>query len=218
MSRFARVVIPNCPHHITQRGVRSMNIFANDDDRIKYLNLLKEHGEKFGLAFLAYCLMSNHIHLVVIPENNHSLANALGEAHQHYTKAFNFHSSTKGYLFQGRFFSCPLDNMHTLAAIAYTERNPVRAGLVKNAWDYPWSSAMFHTNIRKSDPIVARASILDEITNWKSFLTKDPPGYDTLEEKIRSGRPCGEEEFIVETEKITGRSLHTCRRGRPQKK
>jgi putative transposase len=217
MARLARVVVPNYFHHVTQRGVRSMNIFASDDDRIKYLNLLKEYGKKYGLIFVAYCLMDNHVHLIVIPKTEHSLADALGETHKQYTRLFNLRCRVKGFLFQGRFFSCLLDNRHTIAAIAYVERNPVRIGLVKNAWDYTWSSAMFHVGLRKTDPLVEYIDALDEISNWRDFLSKEPLEIDNLRKKIRSGRLCGEESFVKSIEKITGRMLEPCKVGRHKK-
>ena len=119
MSRIARIVLPGYPHHITQRGVRSQLIFFTDKDRDEYLHLLDRQGRRFGVRFLAYCLMSNHVHLVVVPETEKSLARAIGEAHRLYTKHINAREGVKGYLFQGRFYSCPLDELHFFASIRY---------------------------------------------------------------------------------------------------
>src|SRR3989339_335013 len=117
MPRLARIVISEQPHHIVQRGVRSMTVFTSDADREYYLKLLKQNSDKYGLTFLAYCLMNNHMHFVAVPLHQDSLANAIGETHKKYTRRFNLRSGSRGYLFQGRFFSCPLDNKHTYAAI-----------------------------------------------------------------------------------------------------
>ena len=122
MARLARVVIPHVPHHITQRGVRSMDVFSCNRDRTLYLDLLREHGQRFGLEILAYCLMSNHIHLVAIPKNEQSLGKGLGEAHKRYTRMFNFRSGARGYLFQGRFPWDPLKHSLTLLIPG----NPIR--------------------------------------------------------------------------------------------
>jgi len=73
MGRIARVVLPGIPHHVTQRGVRSMSIFSSDNDRLDYLHLLAKQGQKHGLTFLAWCLMRNHVHLIAAPEETHSL-------------------------------------------------------------------------------------------------------------------------------------------------
>ena len=133
MARIARVVLPGVVHHITQRGVRSMDIFIHDKDRMEYLSLLSRQAERVGLQFVAYCLMSNHIHLLVIPSNENSLRLGIGEAHRLYTRYINFRDKTRGHLFQERFFSCPLDDNHFISAARYVERNPVRAKICKKA-------------------------------------------------------------------------------------
>jgi putative transposase len=122
-------------------------VFFSDDDRQEYLRLQKEQGERFGVRFISYCLMTNHVHLVAIPEDETGLARAIGEAHRLYTRRINFREKVRGYLFQGRFFSCPLDASHLMSTIRYVERNPVRAKIVKSAWDYEWSSAAYHVGI-----------------------------------------------------------------------
>ncbi len=86
MARLARVVLPGVVHHITQRGVRSMNIFSTDDDRKEYLSLLKEQADKANLQITGYCLMNNHVHLLVIPSSEQSLRRGVGEAHRFYTR------------------------------------------------------------------------------------------------------------------------------------
>ena len=108
MGRSARVVLPGVPHHVTQRGVRSMENFSSDEDRRAYLSLLNEHGAKAGLEFLSYCLMNNHIHLLVIPQHEKSLREGIGETHKRYSRMVNFREKVRGHLFQERFFSCPL--------------------------------------------------------------------------------------------------------------
>ncbi len=92
MPRVARIVIPNCPYHITQRGNNRQDVFFVDDDRMTYLGLLKEESQKYGLAVDGYCLMTNHIHLIATPEAEESLAKALGRTHFRYTQHINrFH-------------------------------------------------------------------------------------------------------------------------------
>jgi putative transposase len=134
MGRMKRVILPEYPHHVVQRGVRSMNVFFAREDYIAYLQILKQQSERFGLEILSYTLMSNHVHLIVIPKEEISLARAIGETHRLYTRRVNFMQKTKGYLFQGRFFSTPLDEKHFIASLRYVEQNPIRAKMVKNAW------------------------------------------------------------------------------------
>ncbi len=147
MGRLARVVLPGVVHHITQRGVRSMDIFFEDDDRKEYLSFLKEQGERVGLEFICYCLMTNHIHLLVIPSEEDSLRRGIGETHRLFTRHINFKTKTRGHLLQGRFFSCPLDMSHFLAAARYIERNPVRAKICEKADEFQWSSARYHLGL-----------------------------------------------------------------------
>lgn len=218
MPRMSRVVLPGCPHHVTQRGVRSMPIFDSDSDRVEYLRLLSEQGARFGVTFLAYCLMSNHVHMIAVPEQPESLARGIGEAHRLYTRRVNFRHDIRGHLFQERFYSCPLDTRHLIAALRYVERNPVRAKLAEYAWDYPWSSAAFRVKSRKSDPLVTQIDPFDLRLDWKELLGSDPEEMGMLREKARTGRPCGSDAFVEEAEKLTGRLLAPRSAGRPRKK
>ena len=124
MARISRVVLPGYPHHVTQRGVRSIPIFGNDDDRRVYLEVMAEQLNRFAVEVLAWCLMTNHTHLVAIPKDQVALARAIGEAHRRYTRRKNVAEGVRGYLFQGRFGSCALDEPHLLAAARYVELNP----------------------------------------------------------------------------------------------
>ena len=215
MARIARVVLPGYPHHVTQRGVRSMEIFHADDDRHEYLRLMRQQGDRFGLRFVSYCLMSNHVHLVAVPEQEDSLARAIGEGHRLYTRMVNFRQGVRGYLFQGRFFSCPLDEKYLYACVRYVERNPV--GVVRgitHAWDYEWSSARYHAGIVNYDPLVAEDGMLAGIDDWRLFLSKEDNDLDVMREKTRTGRPCGSEAFYKKAERLTGRALHQGKPGR----
>jgi len=217
MPRLSRVVIPGCAHHVTQRGVRSQPVFGDDSDRQLYLRLLIGEGEKQGVRFLAWCLMANHVHFIVVPRNCDSLAETFGEAHRKYTWRINRREDVRGYLFQGRFFSCPLDEPHGVAAIRYVERNPVRANLVEQAWEYPWSSAAFHTGERLHDPLVAERSAMGSAEEWRDWLRTDPEDVSRLRKATRSGRPCGDDQFMVRAQEVTGLDLRDKRMGRPFK-
>ena len=114
MARISRLVASGYPHHVTQRGVRSIPIF-DDGDRIAYLGFMAEELKRFSVEVLAWCLMTNHTHLIVVPSDARLLARAIGEAHRRYTRMKNFAAGVRGYLFQGRFGSCVLDERHLLA-------------------------------------------------------------------------------------------------------
>ncbi len=136
MPRVARFVAEGLPHHVTQRGNGRQQVFRCPEDYALYEDLLQRYAKRSGLALWAYCLMPNHIHLICVPEHERSLATALGRTHADFAKHFNIVGRSCGHVWQARFFSCPLDGPHTWQAMAYTERNPVRAGLVAEAADY----------------------------------------------------------------------------------
>ena len=133
MPRIARVVVPGVPHHVTQRGNRREDIFFRDADRRRFLQLFLEYSQKHGLATLAYCLMTNHVHFVCIPHRPQTLADTFKPVNLRYAQHVNWTQNLSGRLWQGRFFSCALDDEHLWAAIRYVERNPVRAKMVPMA-------------------------------------------------------------------------------------
>jgi len=184
-----------------------MRVFFSDKDRATYLRLLAEQDRRYGLSFLAWCLMTNHVHLIAMPNEMESLARGIGEAHRRYTRMVNFREGTRGYLFQGRFSSCPLDERHLFAAARYVLRNPVRAGIVEKPEEYRWSSVRWHLGMVSSDPLVQDPGPLAEIDDWKGFLAHHPEEIDELREHTRTGRPWGEEAFIAAAEREIGRVL-----------
>lgn len=219
MGRISRIVVPGHPHHLTQRGVRSLTVFHNENDRLKYLHFLAEEISRFGVEVLAWCLMNNHVHFIAVPEHENSLARAFGEAHRRYTRMKNFAEGVRGYLFQGRFGSCVLDELHLLAAARYVERNPVRAKIVKLPWTYRWSSAAFHVGLQEKDFLVKDRNLLGLVKKWREFLT-DVNGEQEAVLRIasRTGRPVGSKKFLSMIERITGRDLSLGKPGRPVKR
>ena len=218
MARISRVVVPRYPHHLTQRGVRSLDIFENDDDRRAYLQLIRTHAMACGVEILAWCIMTNHVHFIAVPEEESSLAKAFGEAHRLYTRMKNFRQDVRGYLFQGRFGSCVLDEQHLIAAARYVERNPVRARMVKKAWDYEWSSARFHVGERASDLLVTDRTLIGLVKDWGELLSGDDEEADNkLRAGVKIGRPVGNDSFLHKIEAITGRDLSKGTPGRPAK-
>jgi len=221
MARLARVVVPGCPHHVTQRGNRRQPTFFSDADYGAYVALMAECCAKHGLAMWAWCLMPNHVHLVAVPETAATLSRALAEAHRRYTRLVNFREGWRGYLWQGRFASCPMDGPYALAAARYVERNPVRAGLVRQAWDWPWSSAAAHVAGRGDALVKAGGPLVAEVNDWRQFLRgeADAAVVEALRRHGRTGRPLGSLEFVLETEAQLGRPLRRQRPGpRPKDK
>ncbi len=144
MPRRARLVFEGVVHHITQRGNYRQNVFEDDSDKSKYIEFIREYSEKYGMKIYAYCLMSNHVHFIAAPVKEDSLAMIFKYSNMRYSSYFNRKNRRSGHLWQGRFYSCPLQFEHALEALRYVERNPVRARMVELPWEYEWSSAREH--------------------------------------------------------------------------
>jgi putative transposase len=195
-----------------------MDVFHSDEDRRQYLQFLSEEAARFGVDILAWCLMSNHVHFIAIPDNETSLARGVGEGHRRYTRMKNFTQGVRGYLFQGRFGSCVLDEQHFVAATRYVLMNPVCAGIVKTPCEYTWSSASFHAGIIEHDPLVKDRSLKGLITNWQEFIaSEDEEKEHHLRRAMRTGRPAGSDDFVQKIELVTGRDLSIGIPGRPRK-
>lgn len=220
MARLPRLVVPHQPHHIVQRGNRSLEVFFSDADRIAYLNHIKEACKRYGVVIWTYCLMNNHVHFIAVPLAIDSLARCFSEAHVRYTRRINLRESWKGHLWQARFGSSVLDENHLIAAVRYIERNPVRAGIVRDAWEYPWSSAAYHCGETDRDWIVESDDMLRGlIGDWRSYLQNDDQE-DFLRSVRRDSlvnRPLGDEAFVGDLEKRFHLKLARGKAGRPAK-
>jgi putative transposase len=213
MARLARVIAPGLPHHVTQRGNRREPIFFEDGDQEVYLDLLAQQTRRRGVEVWAYCLMPNHVHLILTPSDEPGLGLAVGEAHRRYTCFVNARARWSGHLFQRRFASVVMDEAHLMAAARYVPMNPVRARLVARAQDWPWSSARAHL-AGKDDGLVTVAPLLERIGDFEAFLAQgeDPSASAALRAAESTGRPLGPEDFIKGLERLLGRKLA---RGRP---
>ena len=209
MSRIARVVVPGIPHHVTQRGNRGADVFETDEDHRAYLRFLKQYVQRRGLAVWAYCLMTNHVHLVVVPEREDSLATGLRDAHTVYAMRFNTRTQLSGHVWQGRFYSCPLDEAHLWAAVRYVERNPVRAGLAERAEAYPWSSAAAHCGLLE-DAVLSRdfppGGVIDDWAEWLCE-EEEAEAATRIRRQTHTGRPCGSPAFVLRLEGLVQRML-----------
>ena len=165
---------------------------------------------------VSYCLMTNHVHLIVIPKNKESLSKAIGETHRLYTRKINFEQKVKGHLFQERFYSTPLDEEHFLHALRYVEQNPVKAYMVKYPWEYKYSSAKYRLNLVKKDKLLSSYEPMDKILNYKEFL-ETTTNDKIIQEKTRTGKPCGDEDFYDKIKLLTGIDYKNKKAGRPKK-
>ena len=201
MGRAKRIVVPGYPHHITQRGNNKQEVFNDHNDCRKYLSLLAKYSIKYKLKIISYCLMPNHVHLIEIPAERDSLWKTIHGAHTGYSKSFSRKSGAVGHLWQQRFFSCVLDGRHLVAAARYIERNPIRAGMVDEPWEWEWSSARYHLGLEKEEGVI-QGNLFDYISirqeDWSEFIRNDddPGVVDKLKRYTKIGVPLGEGRFF----------------------
>ena len=222
MPRVARVVFPGVPHHVTQRGNRREDVFFEEEDRVVYLAWLREYTKKHKVEVVAYCLMTNHVHLIMIPKTEDALHGVLKPLHMRYAQRINRIHGWNGHVWQGRYFSAPLDEAYTWAAIRYAERNSVRAQMVDRAEAYRWSSAVAHCGLRVDTMLAEEGEWSRNIAgvqDWSKWLAEadEPEKLEILRRNVDKGLPCGSEEFIERLSKKSGRSLRFLPRGRPRK-
>ena len=217
MPRQSRIVLPNVAHHVVQRGNYKQVVFENESDFRKYCGWFKTYADSYGVEVYAYCLMSNHVHFVVVPKTEDGLARVFNTVHMKYAQMINKRKDVTGHLWQGRFFSCLLGEEHLYRAIRYVENNPVRAGIVPAAWDYVWSSANEH--VGKGRGIIPLSKSLDMTeAEWKEYLKEsDQEMVGEMRLKTQRGLVVGTEEFIEEVENRLNRSLCHSNPGRPKK-
>ncbi len=219
MPRISRAVAVGFPHHITQRGNYRQIVFEKDDDYLQYLEWLQMYSNKYALKIWGYCLMGNHVHLIAVPMQVDSLSKTLNTLHMRYSQYINARQENRGHLWQGRFFSCALDERHLYAAMRYVENNPVRANIVENAEDYRWSSASAHAGLKTDKVFTDDCYIVDRIKDWSAYLKEkdDTELVEGIRKNTKTGRPCGDDRFVMEMEKLLGRKLTASPKGRPRK-
>ena len=216
MARLARVVIPGLPHHVTQRGNNRNRTFFEDGDYALYLDLLAESSARARTAVWAWCLMPNHVHIILVPSDEDGLRRTFAELHRRYTGFINARARTTGHLWQGRYGSVAMDEAHLANAVRYVTLNPVRARLVARAADWPWSSARAHLAGR-DDKVVTVAPVLERVGDFARFLADsldEDAAYAALRRAETIGRPIGDPDWIDALETRTGRSLKPGKRGR----
>jgi len=210
MPRNASIVAPGVPYYVTQRGTNCQKVFFSTADRELYLRLIRERLQAAHVRVLAYCLMPNHVHFVVVPEAEDSLAALFGYANGRYAQAANIRKGRSGHLWQARYYSCALSERHLWAALRYVEANPCRAHLAEHPQAYRWSSGCTHLlGTRDSSGIL-------DLDFWRVCGGAEAwvamHGAPEAEEEIKrlrnctyAGRPFGEESFVTAMEERFGR-------------
>lgn len=197
MPRTARIILPDYPHHVTQRGNRKMDVFFNENDYRVYRDILAEQAARYKVGLWAYCLMRNHVHFIAVPADLSGMSLMFREAHRRYTSYINKREGWTGHLWQDRFASFAMSESHALSAARYIENNPVHAGIVEKAQDYQWSSAALHCKVTHSDPLIIGENPLTQmIPDWDTYLQDDKKiplraarDREILESFQKSGKP-----------------------------
>lgn len=205
------------PYHITQRGVDRRETFSTDTDRFTYLKLLRYNLADAEVRLLAWCLMTNHVHLIAVPKREDSLAVLLRRVQGRYAQYYNACYDRTGHLWQNRYYACALGGTHLRRALIYAESNPVRAGLVARPEQYRWSSAAAHISGKDTAGLLDMNWWRDERMpgEWAEILLAGEPEHaEELRRCTYAGRPFGEENFVAQMSERFGRYWQP---GRPKK-
>jgi putative transposase len=215
MVRLPRLVLPGHPYHVTQRGNRRAPTFFEDGDYALYRDLLAEAADKAGSAVWSYCLVPNHVHLIVVPSHEDGLRQTFADAHRRYTGFINARHRWTGHLWQGRYGAVLMDEAHLASAARYVAMNPVRARLVDRPVAWAWSSVRAHL-AGEDDALAEVAPLLDRYGDFARFLAApvdDSQQWRALRMSETSGRPTGDADWLAAIEAKTGRVLTPQKRG-----
>ncbi len=219
MPRIARVVAVDVPHHITHRGNNRQDVFLSDEDRRRYQSIVLSLLEPCGVDLLGWCWMTNHVHMVAVPARPDSLARLIRRAHSRYAQEFNRRYRRCGHLWQSRYFSCALGPSRLVEALAYVDRNPLRAGMVGDPTAYAWSSAEAHVTQHDETGLLSLKLETEHggCEDWPArlALTLQPAHRDELRQATQENKAWGSPEFVAKLEKIAKRPLTLRPRGRP---
>jgi len=219
MPRSARFVLPGYPFHLTHRGNNKRQIFYSDEDRRKYLFWFEEARQKWNVQVLSFCLMNNHVHFIVIPESDFSLAKMIHTVHRRYAYYLNQKYKHSGHLWEGRYYSCVLDDNHLMAAVRYVERNPVRASIVGKPWGWVWSSAREHLGLEKSIICLEGIHRFISMPRWREYIDQVEPTEDLeqIRKQTMAFKAWANDDFRGRIKQQYGIDLFLNERGRPKK-
>jgi putative transposase len=206
---MARVMFEGAPFHVTHRGNHKRIIFEDDRQRQMYLDLLRAYSRQFEMSVWGYALMSNHVHLIVTGRHRHSIPRAVGNAHRAFSRRCNERGRVTGHRWANRYFSTVLDEPHLWAAIRYVELNPVRAGIVRDATTFHWSSARAHASLIVDNLLDPDRPFPGPVANWRQWLSQglEEETLVRIRENTASGAPTGDMSFVAAIERRLGRSV-----------
>jgi putative transposase len=227
MARLPRLTVPGYPHHIIQRGNNRQPIFASTEDFQKLLALLEEFAKKFGVAIHSYVLMSNHFHLLATPDSAEGVPRMMQALGRSYVRYFNSRHGRTGTLWEGRYRSTLIQaDRYLLACMVYIDLNPVRAGMVADPSDYPWSSHLYYVG-RRPDKLITPHTLFWNLGNtpfardaaYAELVHSgiDPEKEHALTSAVLSGWALGEPDHLADLQRRTERRLAKTPPGRPRR-
>jgi putative transposase len=227
MARQPRLSIAGYPHHIIQRGNNRQVIFMDVADRQFFLDLLEEHAKQFGIAIHSYVLMDNHVHLLATRSTVGGLPGMMQAVGRRYVRYFNDRHHRTGTLWDGRYKSTLVQSeSYLLTCMAYLDLNPVRAGMVAQASDYPWSSYSHYTGQRQ-DRLITPHPLAWELGNtpfareaaYAALVQGGLAHHEqaAITDSALHGWALGDADFVVDLQKKTSRRVSKGQAGRPQK-
>lgn len=216
MARLARAVFPGHPHHVTQRGNGRAQTFFDDEDYALYRDLLAYHCAAANVEVWGWVLMPNHVHLILVPDDQDGPRRALAAVHRRYAGQIHARLKRTGRFWQGRFGCAAMDEAHLGAALRYVALNPVRARLVERAADWPWSSVHAHLGHGADDGLISVTPVLEGYPDFLALIEagEEDEAFARLRKAETIGRPVGGPAFIEALERESGRTLALAKRGR----
>ncbi|MGO4333930.1 transposase [Labrys sp. KB_33_2] len=213
MARLARIVVPGLPYHVTQRGNGRQRTFFGVEDYVFYRDCLTVHCQAAGVEVWGWCLMPNHVHLILVPPDPDGLRRALAPTHRRYAGHVHAREKRTGHFWQGRYGAVAMDEAHLLHAVRYVSLNPVRAGLVERAQDWPWASTRAHL-FGQEDGITSLSPVRQRIADFSDLLDNvDEAMFNRIRRAESIGRPLGDAAFIDRIAVLTGREVRPGKRG-----
>lgn len=227
MARLPRLTVPGYPHHVIQRGNNRQAIFMDNADREHFLQLLRDYARQHQVAVHAYVLMDNHVHLLLTPQTEQGVPGLMQALGRHYVRTFNQRHGRTGTLWEGRYRSTLIEaERYLMACMVYIDLNPVRAGMVMQAADFPWSSHGHYVG-QRTDPLLTSHALVWGLGNtpfareaaYAEMVQAGLPAdhLQRLGRAAHSGWALGGSEFLSKVGGETERRITPARRGRPSK-
>jgi putative transposase len=228
MARLPRLTVPGYPHHIIQRGNNRQPIFGDRADYELLLGLIDEHARKQQVAVHAYVLMSNHLHLLATPETVEGIPQLMQAVGRRYVRTFNLRHARTGTLWEGRYRSTLIQaERYLLACMVYLDLNPVRAGMVADPAEYPWSSYHHYVG-RRNDRLETPHPLYWELGNTPFAREQayeelvhagiTPSQQQALTDSALRGWALGEPDYVADLQRRTARRVARSQAGRPRVK